>query len=118
MGTENVGPLLRALVQMLRPKRILEIGAGYTTPFLLEAIVNNMRVFNDGNLSQEYFVGYKHDSKLVVIDDMSLGELAMKPSMKDIIDSKHVDFIEGKFQGKADQLYSQSGDGINLEIVI
>ena len=27
MGTENVGGLLRSMVQMLRPKRILEIGA-------------------------------------------------------------------------------------------
>ena len=29
MGTENIGPLLRALVQMIRPNRVLEIGAGY-----------------------------------------------------------------------------------------
>ena len=32
---------LRAMAQMLRPKNVLEIGAGYTTPFLLEALVNN-----------------------------------------------------------------------------
>ena len=38
MGTENVGGFLRAMAQMLRPKNILEIGAGYTTPFLLEAL--------------------------------------------------------------------------------
>ena len=45
MGTENVGSFLRAMVQMLRPKTVLEIGAGYTTPFLLEGIVNNKRIF-------------------------------------------------------------------------
>ena len=38
MGTENVGALLRSLVRMVRPNRILEIGAGYTTPFLLEGL--------------------------------------------------------------------------------
>ena len=36
LGTENVGPLLRALVQMSRPSRILEIGAGYYHSFHYE----------------------------------------------------------------------------------
>ena len=40
MGTENVAPFLRSLAELVRPKRILEVGAGYTTPFLLEALVN------------------------------------------------------------------------------
>jgi predicted O-methyltransferase YrrM len=34
MGTEVVAPLLAQLVQFLRPRRVLEIGMGYTTPFL------------------------------------------------------------------------------------
>ena len=126
MGTENVGPLLRSLVQMVRPSRTLEIGAGYTTPFLLEAIVNNERVFNDGNLSQSYFDNhqydpklkvlsqsyfdnYQYDPKLFVIDNMSLGELAKKPGMKGIIESKYVDFVEVQFQGKAEQLFRKYG---------
>ena len=54
MGTEVAAPFLRSMVQMLRPNRILEIGAGYTTPFLLEGLVNNEHVFDDGNLEQEY----------------------------------------------------------------
>ena len=33
MGTENVAPFLRSMVQLTRPNRILEIGAGYTTPW-------------------------------------------------------------------------------------
>jgi hypothetical protein len=40
---------------------------------------------------------------------MSLGELAKKPGMKDIINSKFVDFVEGKFQGKAEQLFNKYG---------
>ena len=74
LGTENVAPFLRSMVQMLRPNRVLEIGAGYTTPFLLEALVNNERVFNDGNLKTEYMQNYIYDPKLIVIDDMSLGD--------------------------------------------
>ena len=46
MGTESVGPLLRSLVRMVRPNRILEIGAGYTTPFLLEGLEKNEELFD------------------------------------------------------------------------
>lgn len=38
MGTEHVGPLLYALVCMLRPVSVLEIGAGYTTLFIAKAL--------------------------------------------------------------------------------
>ena len=109
LGTENVAPFLRSMVQMLRPHRVLEIGAGYTTPFLLEALVNNERVFNDGNLSQDYLANYQYDPKLVVIDDISFGDLAIKPGMNSIIKSKYIDFIEGLFQGKAEYLYKKYG---------
>ena len=109
MGTENVGGFLRAMAQMLRPKNILEIGAGYTTPFLLEALINNERVFDDGNLDRSYFENYVYDSKLVVIDNMSLGELSAKPGMAGIISSKYTEFIEGDFEGKAKLLHERYG---------
>ena len=104
MGTENVGGFLRAMAQMLRPRNILEIGAGYTTPFLLEALVNNERVYDDGNLEPSYFKNYVYDPKLVVIDNMSLGELSNKPGMDSIISSKYTEFLEGSFEGKAAML--------------
>ncbi len=110
MGTENVGGFLRAMAQMLRPKNILEIGAGYTTPFLLEAIINNERVYDDGNLNPEYFNGYIYDPKLVIIDDMSLGELRKKPGMDAIISSEYTDFIEGNFEGKSNILRQKYGN--------
>ena len=110
MGTENVGGFLRALAQMVRPNRILEIGAGYTTPFLLEALINNERVFNDGNLEEAYFKNYDYAPKLVVIDDMSLDDLMKKPGMNNLITSKYIDFIEGKFEDKADFLLNKYGN--------
>ncbi len=110
MGTENVGGFLRAMALMLRPKNILEIGAGFTTPFLLEALVNNERVFDDGNLKESYFKNYTYDSKLVVIDNMSLGQLTEKPGMKDIIASKYTEFIEGSFEGKGKLLQKKFGN--------
>ena len=109
MGTENVGGFLRSMAHMLRPNRILEIGAGYTTPFLLQALVDNSRIFDDGNLQESYFESYSFDPKLVVIDDMSLGELSKKPGMKDIISSKYVEFIHGKFEDKSSFLLDKYG---------
>jgi predicted O-methyltransferase YrrM len=38
MGTEEVAPFLAALIRMTRPRRVLEIGMGYTTPFLAAAL--------------------------------------------------------------------------------
>ncbi len=109
MGTENIGGFLRSMTMMLRPKRVLEIGAGYTTPFLLEGIVNNKRVFDDGSLKESYFENYTYDAKLLVIDNQSQEELASTLGMQAIIDSKYTEFIEGDFQGKANELYQRYG---------
>lgn len=38
MGTEVVAPLLSYLIHMVRPTRVLEVGMGYTTPFLAKAL--------------------------------------------------------------------------------
>jgi len=43
MGTEVVGPLLYMLVRTIRPRRLLEVGAGYTTLFMLKALADNGR---------------------------------------------------------------------------
>ncbi|MFG2914323.1 hypothetical protein ACGF0D_15705 [Kitasatospora sp. NPDC048298] len=38
MGTEVVAPLLSHLIHLARPRRVLEVGMGYTTPFLAKAL--------------------------------------------------------------------------------
>jgi hypothetical protein len=38
MGTELVAPLLYDLARLTRPQRLLEVGMGYTTPFLARAL--------------------------------------------------------------------------------
>lgn len=40
MGTETMGPLLYSLICFSRPERVLEVGAGYTTPFILKALAD------------------------------------------------------------------------------
>jgi predicted O-methyltransferase YrrM len=100
-GTENVGGLLRSLVQMVRPNHVLEIGAGYTTPHLLEALVNNSRVYNDGNLNPSYFDNLVYDPKLVIIDNMSRLDSTF---MHNIGSSDYVEFVNGNFQDHAKML--------------
>lgn len=45
MGTEHVGPLLYSLVRMTRPRRALEVGLGYTTAFIAQALRDNVEEF-------------------------------------------------------------------------
>jgi hypothetical protein len=41
MGAENLGPLLYAYVRFTKPARVLEVGAGYTSMFILQALRDN-----------------------------------------------------------------------------
>ena len=47
MGTENVGQLLYSLVRMTRSWRLLEVGLGFTTPFLAQALKDAAQDFSD-----------------------------------------------------------------------
>lgn len=41
MGCENMGPFLHALVRFAKPLHVLEVGAGFTSLFLLQALHDN-----------------------------------------------------------------------------
>ena len=41
MGAENLGPMLYSLVRFNKPARVLEVGAGYTSVFILQALRDN-----------------------------------------------------------------------------
>lgn len=43
MGTDATAPLLYWLIRTVRPRRVVEVGMGYTTPFLAQALVDNAR---------------------------------------------------------------------------
>lgn len=54
MGTEHAAWMLYTLVRMLRPERILEIGAGYSTLFILRALADNLEeIAADRSLVEE-----------------------------------------------------------------
>jgi predicted O-methyltransferase YrrM len=41
MGVENMSPLLYSLVRFFKPARVLEVGAGFTSLFILQALADN-----------------------------------------------------------------------------
>jgi hypothetical protein len=41
-GTEQMAPLLHALVRFHRPHTVVELGYGYTTPFIAQALADNV----------------------------------------------------------------------------
>lgn len=47
MGTEAVAPLLHGLLKLVRPRRVLEVGMGYTTPFLAAALAEIVAETNE-----------------------------------------------------------------------
>lgn len=55
MGTDSIAPLLYSLLRWLRVRRVLEIGIGYTTPFIAQALHDNMLDFSkeQGKLLQK-----------------------------------------------------------------
>ena len=100
-GTEHVGPFLASLIRMVRPQRILEVGVGYTTPFITEAIEQNFQVDFDGNHDSEYYKK-PYDPRYVIIDDMSLGQV-------EVPQREWVELINGKFQGMREWIEPKYG---------
>jgi predicted O-methyltransferase YrrM len=64
MGTELMAPLLYSLIRFVRPQRILEIGLGYTTPWLIKGLEDNEQIHIDGNADMDYF-GKPYDPKII-----------------------------------------------------
>ena len=86
---------------MVRPQRVLEVGVGYTTPFITEAIEENFQVDFDGNRDSEYYKK-PYDPRYVIIDDMSLGQV-------EVPQRDWVELINGKFQGMREWIEPKYG---------
>ena len=94
-GTEKVGPFLESLVGLARPQRILEIGMGYTTPFLLEGLKNNTEgLLWDSNCDKEY-LDKPYDPKFVVVDDLSYDSERSEKRLEVLESEPLVEFIQG-----------------------
>ena len=128
MGTESAAFLLYSLVRMARPRSVMEVGLGYTTPFIALALADareefeyDRRVIEEdieaparrGLLAPEY---HRHDytPRLHAIDDFSL-ESSTAPKvlgvLKDLGLERFVRVHEGDFRG-----YSRNLSKIDLPL--
>lgn len=116
MGTENVGPMLYTLVRMTRSWRLMEVGLGYTTPFLAQALKDTAQDFASdidamrnpaenrlrlSELSPNYYQ-QSYSAMLHAIDDYSI-ENTSAPRVMEVLKKLDLDGIvnvhDGDFRG-------------------
>ena len=63
MGTENMGPLLYALIKFSRPHRVLEVGSGLTTIYILAALyeISQLEKVEFANKRSNYNLDFRND---------------------------------------------------------
>ena len=76
---------------------------------MLEGLVNNQLVLDDGNLNKSYVQENDYEPRLVIVDTNQKQELSGKPGMEEIILSEYTHFITGKFQGLSERLFAEHG---------
>lgn len=121
MGTESAAFLLYGLVRMARPRNVLEVGLGYTTPFLACALADAREEFeadrrllagaDQDNPRLEVLIPpyYRHDyrPRLLAIDDFSL-EGSSAPHVVEALRALGLDRVvevrEGNFRGYSTHL--------------
>ena len=121
MGTEHVGLLLYSLVRMTRPRSVLEVGLGYTTPFLLKGLADNteewetdLEILQSGRdldvrrdlLLPGHFVT-PYQPKLIAIDDFSAaGSSASRvlAAAKTLALDDYLVQITGDFRGRSNTI--------------
>lgn len=77
MGTENIGPFIYDIIKITRARKILEIGGGYTSIFILKALADNEKLFSDDSVIEKslkndaYYNSIINDAQLHLVDDLS-----------------------------------------------
>lgn len=105
-GTENVAPLLGALVRLVRPRCLLEVGAGLTTLHILQALKDNL--VDDGreraNTRTTYgktdYYNIPYRPCLITLDDLShkkslapkIQQLAAELQLDQLLEMENSDF--------------------------
>jgi len=121
MGTEAAAFLLYGLVKMARPRNVLEVGLGYTTPFLACALADAREEFevdrhlladpgqDDPRLNMLIppFYSQAYEPRLHAIDDFSLEE-SSAPQVVEVLKALELDHLvqvrEGNFRGYSKHL--------------
>lgn len=109
MGTELVAPFLYSLVRMVRPERVLEIGAGYTTVWLASALEDNADVLIDWNCDHRYFQS-DYQPTFVCVDRQSENPNTLSDLTKWIEANETVSLLNADYMDVVDQLKTSHSD--------
>ena len=102
MGTEKMAPLLYSLICFNRPTSLLEVGAGYTTPFMAKALQDNLQDWEQEKKNVDAASPFK---------DYYSGEYS--PRILCIDNHTH----EGSTSSKVDAVMSEIGLGDFVDVV-
>jgi|TARA_B100000315_G_C14562499_1_gene581225 predicted O-methyltransferase YrrM len=121
--TENVGPFLYSTIKTIRPKKILEIGAGYTSIFFAKALqeINEEDSFDNDLINKQSELqewerrkkllnknyNFNQKTKLIIVDNFSKVKHDTARPVDNAISKlrldEFIDFVEG--------------DGMNLQLI-
>ncbi|WP_052709557.1 MULTISPECIES: class I SAM-dependent methyltransferase [unclassified Streptomyces] len=125
MGTDSTAPLLYWLIRTLRPQRVLEVGMGYTTPYLARALKDNKEAFEAERallgtpgsseaqpLAHAPYYDEPYEPRLICIDRMT-DTSSSAPRALDVLDQLDLtgvcQVIEGDLRGSADKVRDAFG---------
>ena len=126
MGTELISHLLYSLIRSVKPRRVIEVGLGYTTPFLLQALADNIedhieqtKILSSGDsgnpeskvLVPEFFEK-PYEPLLIGIDDLSHASTTAHGVLETVSAlglDKLMRLYEGDFRGMSKELAKEHG---------
>lgn len=125
MGTDATAPLLYWLIRTVRPRTVVEVGMGYTTPFLAQALRDNVTAVADERnllghpdgpvrqpLAHRKYYDEPYLPQLVCIDRMT-DPTSSAPRVWQVLDELGIrdvcEVLEGDMQGQADNVRERLG---------
>jgi hypothetical protein len=101
MGTLDFADLVSSIIRMERPQTVVEVGCGYTTHLIQEALIDTGTYVNDGTLTDDFLTHLAPlNLNFYVIDEKMVLD-SSKLAKADIV---HLELIKGKFQENMERI--------------
>ena len=120
MGTEVIAPLIYNLIMFQRPRRVLEIGAGFTSLYILKALFDNDELIQAENrnsnstslINNQYYENEIRPAQLHVIDNVrnslttagKLSGIAKNLGLHNLLTFHKADFLNYSSQFSKEEL--------------
>ncbi len=124
MGTEVMAPLIYNLIRFTRPRRVLEIGSGYTSAFILEALSDNASSHAaesaPGGPTSPLALGHYYEEPYIPRLDCIDTLAHSRSSANRVVDfareaglARHLHFHHADFRGYSKELTQEEGTSIS-----